>query len=103
MTFSFFSEAVRHALLWMLVHSLWQALVAAVLAGLLILATRTKPAAFRYNGLLLIGLLFVLAAAGTFYGQFTGYRPSAPGNSHPVVLAAEGEGLSSELPESTAG
>lgn len=58
-------EWVR-ALCLTLMHSLWQGLVAAILAGGILLSTRKSKPAFRYNMLALVMLLFVASAVLTF-------------------------------------
>lgn len=58
-------EWVR-ALCLTLMHSLWQGLVAAILAGGILLCTRRSKPAFRYNMLALVMLFFVAGAALTF-------------------------------------
>lgn len=70
MTFLFLSNwldrGLVQALAWTLIHSLWQGLVLAGLAGIVIICTRKASALLRYN--LFIGLLFlfVLSSAFTF-------------------------------------
>jgi beta-lactamase regulating signal transducer with metallopeptidase domain len=54
------------AICWTLVHSLWQGLVFAMAAGLMMLLTRRASAAVRYNILCGLFLLFLLVCAGTF-------------------------------------
>lgn len=60
------SDHVINAISWMLLHSLWQGLIAALLASLVILLTRNTKAATRYNLLLAVFALQLLAAAVTF-------------------------------------
>ena len=57
---------LTQAVVWTLIHSLWQGLILAGIAGLILLGTRKAPARLRYN--LFIGLLclFVLSSAFTF-------------------------------------
>jgi bla regulator protein BlaR1 len=57
------------AFCWMLVHSLWQGLVAGLLAGLVIFFTRRSPANTRYKLMLSVLSLFLLSAAITFVLQ----------------------------------
>lgn len=54
------------ALCLTLMHSLWQGLVAAILAGVILLSTRKSKPAFRYNLLALVMVVFVAGAIGTF-------------------------------------
>ncbi|MDR6806269.1 beta-lactamase regulating signal transducer with metallopeptidase domain [Dyadobacter sp. BE34] len=58
-------EWVR-ALCLTLMHSLWQGLVAAIGAGIILLCTRKSKPAFRYNLLALVMLLFVVGTVLTF-------------------------------------
>ena len=55
-----------HAIYWMLIHSLWQGVLAAVLAGAIITGTRKQPAIVRYRLLAADLLLFLLATGFTF-------------------------------------
>ena len=43
------SDGAAKAVCWTLVHSTWEGIAAALLAGLIILSTRKRTAAFRYN------------------------------------------------------
>ena len=75
------SDAAARAICWTLVHSLWQGILAAALAGIIIGCTRRRPAVLRYNLLAADGLFFLLAAAATFYyemGQAAGPVEAAP-------------------------
>ena len=58
-------EWVR-ALCLTFMHSLWQGLVAAIGAGIILLCTRKSKPAFRYNLLALVMLLFVVGTVLTF-------------------------------------
>lgn len=59
------SDHVINAISWTLLHSLWQGLIAALLASLVILLTRHAKAATRYNLLLAVFALQLLAAVFT--------------------------------------
>jgi beta-lactamase regulating signal transducer with metallopeptidase domain len=75
------SDAVARAICWTLVHSLWQGILAAALAAIIIGCTRRLPAVLRYNLLAVDGLLFLLAAGITFYyemGQAAGPVKAGP-------------------------
>ncbi len=63
---SFVSERVTYALSWTLLHSLWQGVVLALVAGVLMWWGRKKPASLRYNLLSLLLLGFVLTVGVTF-------------------------------------
>jgi beta-lactamase regulating signal transducer with metallopeptidase domain len=94
------SDAAARAICWTLVHSLWQGILAAGLAGVVIGCTRRLPAALRYNLLVADGLLFLLAAGSTFYyemGNAAGpvnarlfqAMPSEPASGSMTVLQPE--------------
>ena len=52
----FISSDLFRPVCWTLLHSLWQGLVAAAIAGLVILATRHSRVALRYN---LLSIVFI--------------------------------------------
>ncbi|HEV7380353.1 MAG TPA: M56 family metallopeptidase [Dyadobacter sp.] len=56
---------------WTLIHSLWQGLVLAVLAGILLLSTRNVRPAVRYNILSVLMLSFVLVNCVTFFLEYS--------------------------------
>jgi len=66
------SHDITRALCLMLVHSLWQGFLAAVIAGIIILCTRKSRVALRYNLLMLDLLLFLTLAGVTFWHEFDG-------------------------------
>src|SRR5258708_35057099 len=57
-------DQIVKALCNTLIHSLWQGLILAAVAGLTIVLTKKASAAFRYN--LMIGLLALFSLAITF-------------------------------------
>ncbi|HEY4208646.1 MAG TPA: M56 family metallopeptidase, partial [Puia sp.] len=64
---SLFREDIVRALVWTLVHSLWQGLALAVLTGLVILFTRRSSPVWRYNILVGVLCLFIAGAGTTFF------------------------------------
>ena len=80
------SDGTARAVCWTLVHSLWEGLLVALLAGLIILATRRRSAALRYNLLTADLLLFMLIAGATFFYE-TGQSGNlqAPGMAQTAV------------------
>src|SRR2546423_12091110 len=64
--YQIFSQEVVTALCWTLIHSLWEGLIAALLAGITIIGTRKASASFRYTILTLIFLLFLFGSVITF-------------------------------------
>ena len=79
------SEVVLKAICWTFVHSLWQGLIAAIIAGLLIAVTKKTKAALRYNLLLLLFGLFVLAVTVTFINQVSGAQSSSVNTSSGIL------------------
>lgn len=63
-------EQVVRALCWTFIHSLWQGLLAALVAGVIIAGTRKSTALLRYNLLTLVLFLFVAGAVVTFAVQW---------------------------------
>jgi bla regulator protein blaR1 len=62
LNFTIFSDNLDYALGWMVVHSLWQATLIAIVSGIVMIALRKKSAKLRYV-LSNISLLAVLVAA----------------------------------------
>jgi beta-lactamase regulating signal transducer with metallopeptidase domain len=63
------SDTILKAICWTLLHSLWQGLLLALVAGAIMVMTKKASSALRYN-LLCSLLLFFLATSGyTFYRQ----------------------------------
>src|ERR1700722_6079148 len=87
---------LRHAVqavAWTLFHSLWQGLIAALLAALVMTPTDRRPASTRYNLLTTLMLLLTLTLATTFvyecqYPAVT--RNSSPANTPVVIVAVKG-------------
>jgi beta-lactamase regulating signal transducer with metallopeptidase domain len=59
---------------WTLIHSLWQGLAAAIIAGLIIFCTKRSTAGLRYNLLSGVFLLFIAAAFFTFFTKYYSYN-----------------------------
>lgn len=81
------------ALGWMLVHSLWQAALIALLVRILWLFLSRKYAALRYRGALL-GMLLILTLAGFTFGYYLDYYTF----SDPVSIAAMDYPVQAESP-----
>ncbi|MDB5146549.1 MAG: hypothetical protein JWQ57_569 [Mucilaginibacter sp.] len=60
------SQSLIQAFSWMLIHSLWQGLLLAVISAVVMLLTKKTSAAVRYNLVLVQFLLFVGACLFTF-------------------------------------
>ncbi|MBL7868123.1 MAG: M48 family metalloprotease [Flavobacterium lindanitolerans] len=74
------NENILKAISWTLIHSVWQGLVLAILAGLVIVFTRKSKAAIRYNVLSGLFVMFLIAVGFTFnyeYHQEIAIEPDA--------------------------
>ena len=60
------TSKAAHALLWTLVHSLWQGILIALAAALLIAATKNSTAAIRYKLLAYLMCVFAFISVATF-------------------------------------
>ncbi|MGV3539097.1 MAG: hypothetical protein ACO1OQ_04760, partial [Rufibacter sp.] len=67
---SLFSQELVQNLCWTLIHSLWQGLVLAILAGLVVQFTRTSTPVLRYNLLTGLFVLFLVCSGVTFWLGF---------------------------------
>ncbi len=76
-----FSERFVKSMCWTLVHSLWQGLLLAMLAGLIILFTRRSSAKIRYGLFSAVATVFLVVACFTFAWQWNKYAPPV----HPVA------------------
>jgi beta-lactamase regulating signal transducer with metallopeptidase domain len=72
------ADSLVRAICWTLVHSLWQGLILAAVAGILVLLTRKSVAALRYNLLATLFFVFMAVVAFTFVYEL---RISAPANT----------------------
>ena len=64
------NETLLKAISWTLVHSVWQGLILAVLAGLVILFTKKSTSVLRYNLLAGLFVSFMIAVGFTFNYEF---------------------------------
>ncbi|HEX5150013.1 MAG TPA: M56 family metallopeptidase [Parafilimonas sp.] len=63
----FFTNEITHALFYTLVHSLWQGLALAMIAGAVLMFTKKSTPAFRYNSLCILLIIFIACNLITFY------------------------------------
>jgi beta-lactamase regulating signal transducer with metallopeptidase domain len=71
-------DTILKALCWTLLHSLWQGLVLALVAGAVMVTTKKASSALRYNLLCSLLLLFLGVSGYTFYRQLQQHTVSAP-------------------------
>lgn len=94
----FFSEAFIYALGWTVLHSLWQAMVAALLLGLLSFLLQRQPAAVRYlAGKLALFFVLVLSLItfAELYAEASGRLAGGTETGEGLIITVSGI---SELP-----
>ena len=87
------NDLLLKATAWTLVHSVWQGLVAALLAGMIILTTRKSTAALRYRLLAVLFVAFLGAAGLTFVYEFGNGENGAAASLKLPMLKSESNGL----------
>jgi len=65
------SSKIITAFNWMLIHSLWQGLLLAIIAGAALVIAKKATAAYRYNLALILFTLFIISAGLTFVYEYT--------------------------------
>jgi bla regulator protein BlaR1 len=85
---SLLSHEMLRALCFTLVHSLWQGLLAAAVAGLIIIGTKNTSALLRYNLLCVVLLLFFITSGITFYRQINQHTTQVINNTPVLVIDA---------------
>lgn len=68
---------------WMLIHSLWQGLLLAIIAGVALVVAKKASAAYRYNLALILFLLFIITSGLTFVYEWT--AAAAPATLTPLA------------------
>lgn len=83
-------DTILKAVCWTLLHSLWQGLLLALVAGVIMVMTKKASSALRYNLLCSLLLLFLATSGFTFYRQLHVTTPASPAINHiPVSNLAE--------------
>lgn len=96
----FLTDEMIKAISWTLVHSAWQGLIAAAIAGIIILTTKHSSARLRYNLLGAVMIAFMMVVSFTFISlQGAPLSIASPG----TVLINDVPVNSLELPLSVAG
>ena len=75
------SDQLTGALCNTLLHSLWQGIILAAIAGLIVIGTRKASSALRYNLLIAALMLFAVAVSATFVNQYlkgSAFSPAQP-------------------------
>ena len=96
------SDGAAKAVCWTLVHSIWEGIAAALLAGAIILSTRKQAAALRYNLLTGVLVLFVLGAGSTFYYELSRPGSQASSGSSTASVQAPAAGIAPSTNANTA-
>jgi bla regulator protein blaR1 len=66
---NFIPDTILRAACWSLLHSLWQGLIFAVVAGVIMVLTKKATSTLRYNLLCGLMALFLVASGYTFYRE----------------------------------
>jgi len=82
-------ENILRAVCWTLLHSLWQGLVLAVVAGMVMVLSKRAGATLRYNLLCCLMILFVAVSGYTFYRQLHTPVTDSPSITNPLTIAAK--------------
>lgn len=82
------SNDMVRAIGWTLIHSLWQGLILAVVAGILILFTRKAKPALRYNIFTVLFFVLVGSAIGTFFYELQQLKTSPAATPQSAVVTA---------------
>jgi beta-lactamase regulating signal transducer with metallopeptidase domain len=93
LNFTIFSDNLDYALGWMVVHSLWQATLIAILSGIILIALRKKAAKVRYIVANISLVLVLVAAIVTFFLHYD-FSPT-PTNivSNTTLNVVEGDNI----------
>lgn len=82
-----FSDAFIQALCWTLIHSLWEGLAIAMIAGLVILLTKNAGTVFRYNFLTGLLTFFLACVVITFYLEYANQAPAVANQKETHFIA----------------
>jgi bla regulator protein blaR1 len=95
------SDRLVGALSNALIHSLWQGILLAAIAGLIVICTRRASSALRYNLLVSALILFAVGVSATFveqYHTFVGQYPTSRDAAVPEHIAQSYHGGNPVLP-----
>lgn len=81
------NENLLKAISWTLVHSVWQGLILAVFAGLVILFTKKSRASLRYNWLSGLFLAFIIVVGFTFNYEYQNENMAIPNGD--IIIATQ--------------
>src|ERR1700722_18823392 len=79
---NFIPETIIRALCWTLLHSLWQGLILAIVAGAVMLLTKRAPSSTRYGLLGLLVISFLAVSGYTFFRELGSPETATP----PIAL-----------------
>ncbi len=68
---NFIPDTILRAVCWTLLHSLWQGLILAIVAGVIMVLSKKAGSALRYNLLCTLLVLFTVVSGYTFYRQLS--------------------------------
>ena len=84
----FFNELINSdlaaAVAWTLLHSTWQGMLAAILAGIIVVFFKKQSSSLRYHLFTLVFILFLISVATTFITQYNDQRSAGSAAIHQV-------------------
>ena len=83
------NDETMQAICWTLIHSLWQGLLLAVFAGIIIMLTKKSSSVLRYNLLSGLFFLFIVIVSITFVNQLQVAAGNHQTNNAALTLTAE--------------
>jgi beta-lactamase regulating signal transducer with metallopeptidase domain len=93
LNFTIFSDNLDYALGWMVVHSLWQATLIAILSGIVMIILRKKSAKLRYIVSNASLMMVLVAAAITFFFHYDFSPPPTNLLSNTPLTIVEGDNI----------
>jgi bla regulator protein BlaR1 len=78
-------DTIIRAVCWTLLHSLWQGLIVAVIAGMIMVLTKKSSSSLRYNLLCSLLFLFLAVSGYTFYRQLPSLASPAVTHFTPAI------------------
>lgn len=92
-------SGIAEAVCWTLIHSLWQGMLLAVATGITVIATRKAGARVRYNLLMTLLFLFLVATGCTLWAELSDSRMQAQGTTQTTAALVAANGLQPDARE----
>src|ERR1700721_4520632 len=83
------NNEIAQAICWTLILSLWQGLLLAIVAGVVITITKKSSAALRYNILAGLFFTFILISCFTFFNELNSFEKNSPEKNLTLINAKQ--------------